>query len=194
MLRRFGIKDSRVVLVCSMAKAFGVPLAVLSGPAGLVERYEERSETRVHCSPPATATLYAAKHALDMNRKVGDAARFRLAQLVRHFRRQMKEKGLASAGGLFPVQTLTLHSTADAPTIHERLLGWGIRSVLTRSREDSVPRLSFLITSRHSKGQLERATDVISFLVSGGNSDGGQGRRPPRATTYQRNETEVQDA
>jgi 8-amino-7-oxononanoate synthase len=49
-LRRFGVEDDRVVVVSSLAKAFGVPVAVLAGPEELVAGFERESATRVHCS------------------------------------------------------------------------------------------------------------------------------------------------
>lgn len=52
-----------VVVVASLAKAFGAPLAVLGGDATMVDRIEQQSETRVHCSPPSAAAVAAAARA-----------------------------------------------------------------------------------------------------------------------------------
>src|SRR5262249_15113837 len=70
------VGGNHVVLVCALAKSFGVPMAVLSGSRALVERFEAASQTRVHCSPPSAAHLRAAAHALMLNDTIGDAARF----------------------------------------------------------------------------------------------------------------------
>ena len=45
------ISGPHLVVVASLAKAFGVPLAALSGSAAFVSHFEEQSETRAHCSP-----------------------------------------------------------------------------------------------------------------------------------------------
>jgi 8-amino-7-oxononanoate synthase len=79
-LRKFGLETAGIVVVSSLAKAFGVPIAMLGGSAALVEEFRENSQTRVHCSPPSAADVAAACHALKENRRVGDALRSRLGQ------------------------------------------------------------------------------------------------------------------
>ena len=165
MLRRANVTGPEVVLASSMAKAFGVPLAVLSGSGEVVERFETQSETRMHCSPPSIATLHAAEHALQLNREQGDTVRLRLACLVHHFRTRLREAGLPATGGLFPVQTLAAISGSDVAKIHAGLLRSGVRAVLHRSRPDASPRLSFLITARHTFAQLDRALNSLFRVV-----------------------------
>jgi len=67
-LRLARLNSPDVLVVSSLAKAFGVPVAVIAGSGSLTGRYERRSETRVHCSPPSFAHLRAAEHALEVNR------------------------------------------------------------------------------------------------------------------------------
>src|SRR4030095_732297 len=62
-----------VIVVASLAKRFGVPLAVLAGSEAAVSRFEATSETRVHCSPPSVAALHAAAHALAVHRRDGES-------------------------------------------------------------------------------------------------------------------------
>ncbi len=40
-----------VLVVSSLAKGFGVPLAVLAGSSAIIRRFEAKSETRIHNSP-----------------------------------------------------------------------------------------------------------------------------------------------
>jgi uncharacterized protein len=47
-----GIGSPDVLVVSSLAKGFGAPLAALSGIDGAIQRFEERSETRLFSSPP----------------------------------------------------------------------------------------------------------------------------------------------
>jgi len=155
-----------LVLVTSLAKGFGAPLATLAGPAELVERYEAESETRMHSSPPSVAVLRAAAHALELNRTHGDALRLRLARLVRHFRARLADLGLHVQGGLFPVQTLAPSAALDPAALHALLLERGVRAVLHRPRPGGRARLSFLITARHRFAEIDRAVDVLAAATA----------------------------
>lgn len=150
-----------VLVISSLAKGFGVPVAVLSGSRAMIELFKAKSKTRVRCSPPSIAVVHAAEHALKVNRTKGDVIRLRLAQIVRYFRKRLKEAGLSAAGGLFPVQTLSLISDMDAVALHEQLLKLGIKTVLHSGRHGCGPRISFLITARHSLSDINRAIDVL---------------------------------
>jgi 8-amino-7-oxononanoate synthase len=154
-----------ILVISSLAKGFGVPVAVLSGSCPAVRWFEEKSETRVHCSPPSFAATRAIEHALMVNEKDGDDIRLRLAGRVRYFRSRLKEIGLSIAGGLFPVQTLVPLPWLDAATLHDRLLGLGVRSVLHRARNGIGSRLSFLITALHSTRDIDYAVDALAFAV-----------------------------
>lgn len=154
-----------IVLVGSMAKGFGVPLTVVSGSRDLIERFERESETRVHCSPPSAAALYAAVHALAINRRAGDALRRRLVLLLRRFRERARARGLALEGGLFPVQSFGGLSFSGIRAVHRRLLQSGVRTVLARSRHDSSARVNFLVTARHTTADIDRAVEQLADAV-----------------------------
>lgn len=154
-----------LVVAASLAKGFGAPLAALAGPAGLVARFEAESATRVHSSPPAAAALHAAQRALALNHRHGDALRLRLARLVRRLRARLAELGLHAHGGLFPVQTIAPTAAFDAAALHDLLLERGIRTVLHRPRPGSRPRLSFLITARHTFAEIDGAIDVLAAVT-----------------------------
>lgn len=164
-LRWCGIDGSDVLVFASLAKGFGVPLAVLAGSQARVRDFEEQSLTRVHCSPPSIAVLRAAEHAVGCNRREGDARRAKLTALVRGFRR-----GLASTPGaligttLFPVQTLRPSMQLKAAELHARLLDRGVRTVLQRG-EDGTPRVSFLLNARHTAGDIDSATSAARSAI-----------------------------
>jgi 8-amino-7-oxononanoate synthase len=147
-----------VVMISSLAKAFGTPLAVLSGTQSAVQEFEVNSETRVHCSPPAQPVIRAAEHALRVNRRSGDHLRLRLASLVTRFRQRAKSAGIRFTGGLFPVQTLAHASKLETRRLHERLLHQGICTVLHRAPHGHGLRLSFVITARHTDESIDSAT------------------------------------
>jgi 8-amino-7-oxononanoate synthase len=153
-----------IVVIASLAKGLGVPMAVLAANHVILERFEEQSETRVHCSPPSIVAIHAAKHALHVNDQYGDELRQRLAQNVRHFRQRLMQAGLAARDGLFPVQTLKLSPDLDAIGLHQRLLERGIQTVLHRGQNGTGPLISFILTARHSLMDMDRA---VNGLVSG---------------------------
>ena len=161
------IAGGDVIVVSSLAKGFGVPLAVLAGGHDMVARFERDSETRVHCSPPSLAAVSAAEHAMTVNREQGDALRLRLTQLVGRFQRRLVEIGLSAQGGLFPMQTLAARPDLDASLLDERLLRSGIRAVLHRVGNGQGARISFLITARHRQSDIDHVIEVLEHLTGG---------------------------
>lgn len=151
------VSGTDLVLISSLAKGFGVPVAVLSGSERMIRHFEAKSEIRVHTSPPSIVTINATRHALDLNDHHGDDLRLRLAGLVKRFRLQLRRAGFTATGGLFPVQTLARLDGIDAATLHERLLGDGVRAVLHHARHSYDARLSFIITARHQPDEIDRA-------------------------------------
>jgi 8-amino-7-oxononanoate synthase len=94
-LRRAGISHRCIILINSLAKAFGAPLAMIAGSKNFFQRFRAESQTRVHCSPPSTAAVAAAIHALAVNAAHGDALRRRLSQLVFFFKKQQSHIPMA---------------------------------------------------------------------------------------------------
>jgi 8-amino-7-oxononanoate synthase len=151
-----------VLVVSSLAKALGVPMTVLSGGKTVVEDFDSRSETRMHCSPPSIPVVRAAEHALAVNREYGDTLRSRLAALVVRFRQRAEFAGLHFSGGLFPVQTLTPEPWLNAVSLYERLSRHGIRVVLHQPRNGHGARMSFLITARHLPQEIDFAVGALA--------------------------------
>lgn len=160
-LRWSGIGGPEALFFSSLAKGFGVPIAVLVGSRVWIAKFEEQSLTRIHCSPPSIAVLRASEHALSRNRLDGDARRGRLVELVRRFRRGVKAAGLDPGPGFFPVQAIGPAPHLPSATLHRRLHDRGVRTVLTRG-EDGQPRLSFLLTARHTPEDIEAAALALS--------------------------------
>ncbi len=159
-LRWSGVSGPDVLVFSSLAKAFGVPLAVLAGSTARIRRFARKSLTRVFCSPPSVAILRAAEHALASEQKIGAARRETLLALVRRFRRGVKAAGLALSRGLFPVQAIPGTPDVPAATLQRRLEDRGVRAVLNRG-EDGNPRLTFLLTSRHTPAEIDGAVAAI---------------------------------
>jgi 8-amino-7-oxononanoate synthase len=110
--------------------------------------------------------LCAAEHALIVNATQGDWLRDQLAQHVRYFRARLAELALSAKGGWFPVQTLQLGPERSALDLHERLRDNGIETVLQRDRDGSGPRLSFILTTRHRRSEIDRALDALAISIA----------------------------
>lgn len=167
VLRWSGNSGPDIVAGSSLAKGLGVPVAILAGSKKLIRRFEMVSDTRVHGSPPSVAVIQAARHALIVNRSQGDWLRQRLAQRVARFRKGLMGIGLSAAGGWFPVQMLRGIGGSEAVQVHQFLSRQGIQTVLSRPRGSSVAHLSFLITARHTAGEIDQCIDVLAAVTHG---------------------------
>jgi 8-amino-7-oxononanoate synthase len=177
-LRWHGTFGPQIVVGSSLAKGFGVPVAVLAASAEVVDRFRTRSETRVHSSPPSAAAIAAASHALTVNRTHGDALRGRLVHLVSRLRHWLSRAGgLMRSAGRFPVQSLCLATGGSAALalLYERLLQNGVRAVLTRACGSASVRLTFLLTARHEIADVDAAGRVLLRV-----SDASRGHLPDR--------------
>jgi 8-amino-7-oxononanoate synthase len=164
-LRLLGIAAPEIALVCSLAKAFGAPIAALSGAELLVRRFRRESTTRVHCSPPSAAAVNAAARALAINETGGDRLRRLLVTLVRRFREQAAAAGFTARGGAFPVQDLGPPEVVDPVRTHARLLELGVSSVLREGERGGPPRLTFLFTAAHRPDDIDRAVAALAVAV-----------------------------
>lgn len=167
-LRWAGMRAPEILVVSSLAKGFGAPVAALCGSEEQVRRFESESQTRVHCSPPSTGVIRAMEHALSVNRREGDERRLRLARLVRRFRKGLRCAGLATSGGLFPVQTIRGIRGPHAVRLYEQLAGRGVRPVLHRDRGGSPACVSFLITAAHSEAHIDVAVQAVAEAAATG--------------------------
>jgi 8-amino-7-oxononanoate synthase len=165
-LRRSGVQCGDVIVVSSLAKSFGVPMAGLAGSAEFVRRFEARSETRMHCSPPSAAEIHAAQRALTLNETHGDSLRAQLAKRVRYFRGRLSARGLSADGGLFPMQTIKSLPDVDPRDVHRRLRELGVRTILRAGNNGHDARISFILTVRHRADEIERAVDVLARTVN----------------------------
>jgi len=163
---RFHDTFGRHIIACgSLAKGFGVPVAILAGERQVIEKFRRESATRMHCSPPSVAVIRAARRALHVNHAYGDALRRRLVQLVTRLRAQIMRAGLEPAGPLpFPVQTF-VSATRHAALLHEYLLRAGIVGLLTTTCRALTAGVTLLVTARHGLAEIERAGRAIARAV-----------------------------
>jgi 8-amino-7-oxononanoate synthase len=165
-LRHAGIASPRVIVGSSLAKGFGVPIAVLAGSAALVERFEQQSETRVHSSPPAVPLIRAAERALLVNHVDGDSWRTCLLALVRRLHAGLRRIGITAGRGLFPTVTVKPPRDLDAATLQARLLQLGIRTVAIAGCRGLGPRVALLVTVLHARSEIDQAVEAIGRATS----------------------------
>lgn len=162
-----------VLVVASLAKAFGAPLAALCGSRDDIAAFARDSDTRVHCSPPSLAAIRAAARALSLDHARGDALRARLHANVRRLRAPLLAAGLEVRGGSFPVQSLPLGSDLDPVALHHALLARGIRTFVTQSRCEVGPRLGLVVRADHLPEHLERAAHALLKVIAVGRMQNG---------------------
>jgi 8-amino-7-oxononanoate synthase len=186
-LRWAGLQGPDVLVVSSLAKAFGAPLAVLAGSRDAVTQYVAQSETRLHCSPPAATDVLAAQSALAQNARTGDVLRQQLAQRVRYLRQRLAEVGLTTSGGLFPVQTILLPSRHNPKILNEQLRQQDVQVILRRVQEPGAVGLSMILTARHSLAEIDHAVQILTQLLP----RTGDRSMPPRQVGAASAETEL---
>jgi 8-amino-7-oxononanoate synthase len=160
-LCRFPLERRDVVLVASLAKAFGAPLTMVGGPGAFMAPFCEASETLVHCSPPSAPSVTASLAALSWNTALGDGARARLATMVTALRRALAARGLRAEGGLFPMQRVLMPDLATANAVASEMARRHVRIVVQRLRCTQRVALTFIVTTRHSPPDLEEAAVVL---------------------------------
>jgi 8-amino-7-oxononanoate synthase len=164
-LQHLGIEGNDLVIVASLAKAFGVPLAVLSGARAVVAPFERMSMTRVHSSGISAAAIRAAEHALDENEAHGEELRWLLFENVRRFRSGLEQLGRPASEGHFPVQFPCGMVTVLAARVHETLRRDGIRAVLLRGGcggASMQARVGFVLNAKMAAYEIDAAIAALS--------------------------------
>jgi 8-amino-7-oxononanoate synthase len=151
----------RLIIVASLAKALGAPLATIAGCTTAVDRWRRTSETRVHSSPPASAELAALERALTANDQVGDRLRARLLDNITLFCRVLAKAGLRPLGGLFPIQSLAVRTPDVARALHRRLRRAGVLGVLQPASNGA--RIAFVLTAAHPTEAVHKAAELIAY-------------------------------
>lgn len=159
-----GVAGAQIAVGASLAKGFGAPLTVLSGSHALIERFVRDSETRLHCSPPSSVAVAAARQAVALGARFGEGWRARLLQLVLRLRETLAQAGLEPVGRLpFPVQSFVSRQGPElAPLLLRRLHAGGVRALLTRGCQELAPRLTFIVTALHRQAQIDRVEQLLA--------------------------------
>jgi 8-amino-7-oxononanoate synthase len=151
-----------LLVVSSLVKAFGAPLAAVAGRGSLIERFKAASLTRVHCSAPSIAAVSAAEAALALNAAEGATRRSRLLRLIRLFRDGLARLGLAAHGGIFPLQTLKQPTGDAAVDLYGRLQRAGVRTVLHRAVQGGRALITFVLNCLHTPPDIALALQALA--------------------------------
>lgn len=164
-LRWFDLNDPKIVVVSSLAKAFGAPLAALSSGKKFIHQFKNKSKTRVHTSPPSTADIKAGEMALHINTLLGDSLRKYISDLIFCFRYLIGEAGINVKGGIFPVQLLSRRDGIDVIKLHSLLFQSGIETVLLREDLLHPLQIAFIINASHKQSQIELTVKTVKRLL-----------------------------
>lgn len=154
-----GVASDAAVVVASLGKAFGVPLAFAAGPEKWVRRTRARGPLQRASSQAPLGLVRAARHALSWNGSAGDAARARLTRAVAQFRSVPKLEGAAHS----PVQRWVLPNLNQAHALWQELLDRGIWCLLERDRRAGGA-LTFVLTAAHEGPAIARTVAKLESL------------------------------
>ena len=160
-LKWLNIYDDSIVTVTSLAKAFGVPMAIMSGTSGFILAFKEASKTRVHSSPVSLVHLQAALNAFRINYHKGDQLRSRLWQNVCLLKNKLKESGIQQGGGIFPVQNISCRSRHETIKLFDRLKKNMIRTILISQHDGRLPVISSIIRCDHTTRDIAALANLV---------------------------------
>ena len=155
----------RVISISSLAKAFGVPMAVMCGNTKWLEHYRNQSVSRFHNSPPSIVDVLAAQNALKINRSKGDKLRWVLLQKIKYFQKELAEVGLTLSSNVFPIQSLEEFSAQKTIRLYRHLELHRIKALLLRGQKADRPVLSFLFNTGLSNQALDYTIDTLARSI-----------------------------
>jgi 8-amino-7-oxononanoate synthase len=164
ILKWLDVFDNNIISITSLAKAFGAPMAVMSGNTEFITSFKDNSDTRVTSSPVSIAHLNAGLNALRINGTEGDRRRKKLENNVVAIRGALMTSGINVTGSIFPVQSLTFSGSDYVNLFYAKLNNQGIRTVLAHGHLPSETLLSFIIRSNHNEEELEKLLHSIKSL------------------------------
>jgi 8-amino-7-oxononanoate synthase len=155
----------RLVVLSSLAKGLGVPVAFLGAPGTLVARLARGGLTRVHCSGTSAADLSAVEAALASSERHGRGLRGRLAHLIFRLRRGLRRLGLRPQMAPTPVQIVGRAARRLAFALDARLRRVGIRALLLRARCRAGVTVAVSLTATHCTADVDRLLQALRSVL-----------------------------
>lgn len=162
--RYFDLSVEKLLVMGTLSKALGIPLAFVAGSEMLLRKTEAKSASFVHSSPPSLPNVAAGIAALRIAQQEGDDLRERVGQLVRRFQAKLRENSIPVLSyGLFPIQTIPFRTISLATEAGRNLRQRGIWSALQFSPPDQPEKgvLRFFVTALHTPAQVDLAAEAI---------------------------------
>ncbi len=154
-----------VIVVASMAKAFGAPVAVVCGPSEILTGGMAYRPTFAHSSPPSIPALLAAERALQINDRVGDRLRARLLDRILTLCDALAANQLSVDSGLFPVVRVPVGSGVEAVHLVRRLNELGVRGVPLGPSCKGRAAVGLAVTATLRASDLQRAAATVARAV-----------------------------
>lgn len=156
-----GVGHEGIVWVASLAKAYGAPLAVVTGDRATIARLAREGANRWHSSPPSAADLAAAATALG-DRRGARVRRLALAANVRRVRAAVRAAGLSVVGRPFPMVTVPFPTVRQAHRWCAHLRARGVRTVVQVPRCRPGALLTLLVRADHAAAELDLLADSLA--------------------------------
>lgn len=144
------------VVVASLAKGFGVPLAVIGGSAPIIAAVRKNGESGLHASGPTAADCAAVQRVLSMPARELDSRRDYLAGLTTELRRTLVDDGWRPVGWAFPFTLVDVGDSAVALERELRRRGCAVLPLSPRCREQPRAALGVALRTDHSRTDLVR--------------------------------------
>ncbi|WML91882.1 aminotransferase class I/II-fold pyridoxal phosphate-dependent enzyme [Thiothrix lacustris] len=160
-----GVATEQVVLITSLAKALGTPVAVLSGNAAVVDCFRQQSHTRTYCSPPSPWLVEHALHALQQNAQTGGRRRRSLVGHIHYFQAQLQGVGIHWEGGIFPVQKLVFPYDWQCVAIYRYLRQRQVETVVTRS-DSGACALTVVLRAGHRREDIRHLVILLTQALA----------------------------
>jgi 8-amino-7-oxononanoate synthase len=160
-LRFWGVSGRDIVWGASLAKAFGVPAAVLAASSGMLGTLLREGPSRFHASPANAAEVAATERALRINEQRGDALRARVASLAEQLQHGLAELDLAKFSLPMPFQSTRSLDEKVATDLHALLSNRGVRCLVQQPRCRRGVSLTFLVTVDHEARDIDRVLSIL---------------------------------
>lgn len=157
-----GVPTDAAVVVGSLGKAFGIPMAFAAGPEKWIRHTRASGPLLRASSQVPLGLVRAARYALTWNSNLGDTARRQLTRAVEQFSSLPRIQGAPHS----PVQRLVLPRLRQAHALWQELLDRGIWSLLERDGRTGGA-LTFLLTAAHEGPAIARCRAKLESLQGG---------------------------
>lgn len=154
-----GVAGPELVWVASTAKGLGAPLAVVTGPARVLDPVASEGPARTHASPPSRCDVEALRSA--WHDPSLEPRRRRLAETILRVRRALTSAGLPPAGLPFPVVAVDAGGRTAVLALHRRLRERGVETLVVHAPCRRGVRLTLCLRADHTDRDVGALLDGL---------------------------------